>query len=96
LGHHIAHRKPIGSFRAEARGALAAGLGPGPPGGEENGNARGYASDVDAKAKGLKIHKLSGTEFRNRLRSDGEIPEWFAFPKVVDVLRKGGDDIFVK
>jgi sulfate adenylyltransferase len=64
--------------------------------GEEHGNARGYASDVDAKAKGLKIHKLSGTEFRNRLRSDGEIPEWFAFPKVVDILRKGGDEIFVK
>jgi sulfate adenylyltransferase len=64
--------------------------------GDEHGNARGYASDVDAKAKGLKIHKLSGTEFRNRLRSDGEIPEWFAFPKVVDILRKGGDDIFVK
>merc|ERR1711957_819319 len=64
--------------------------------GEENGNARGYASDKDAKAKGLKIHKLSGTEFRNRLRSEGEIPEWFAFPKVVEILRKGGDDIFVK
>lgn len=64
--------------------------------GEDNGNARGYASDVDAKAKGLKVQKLSGTEFRNRLRAGGDIPEWFAFPKVVDVLRKGGDDIFVK
>jgi len=64
--------------------------------GEEHGNARGYLSDVDAKAKGLKIHKLSGTEFRKRLREGGEIPEWFAFPRVVDVLRKGGDDIFVK
>jgi len=64
--------------------------------GEENGNARGYASDVDAKAKGLKISKLSGTEFRKRLKEGGEIPEWFAFPKVVDVLRTGGDDIFVK
>merc|ERR1712003_138499 len=64
--------------------------------GEENGNARGYASDVDAKGKGLKIHKLSGTESRKRLKEGGEIPEWFAFPKVVDVLRTGGDDIFVK
>merc|ERR1711920_140170 len=64
--------------------------------GEENGNERGYSSDVDAKAKGLKIHKLSGTEFRKRLREGGEVPEWFAFPKVVDVLRTGGDDIFVK
>merc|ERR1711972_65401 len=64
--------------------------------GEEHGNARGYLADTEAKEKKLKIAKLSGTEFRNRLRSDGEIPEWFAFPKVVDVLRKGGDDIFVK
>jgi len=64
--------------------------------GEENGNARGYASDVDAKAKGLKISKLSGTEFRKRLKEGGEIPEWFAFPKVVDVLRTGGDNIFVQ
>jgi len=62
----------------------------------EEGNVRGYASDVDAKAKKLKIHKLSGTDFRNRLREGGEIPEWFAFPKVVEVLRTGGDDIFVK
>jgi len=64
--------------------------------GEEHGNERGYASDIDAKAKGLKIHKLSGTEFRKRLRGGEEIPEWFAFPKVVKVLREGGDDIFVK
>merc|ERR1712066_1150335 len=64
--------------------------------GEEHGNARGYSSDVDAKAKKLKIHKLSGTDFRKRLREGGDIPEWFAFPLVVRVLRKGGDDIFVK
>jgi len=64
--------------------------------GDEGGNERGYASDVDAKAKGLKIQKLSGTEFRKRLREGGEIPEWFAFPKVVDILRTGGDTIFVQ
>jgi len=64
--------------------------------GEKDGNERGYMSDVEAKSKSLKIQKLSGTDFRNRLRQGGEIPEWFAFPKVVDVLRKGGDDIFVK
>ncbi|CAK9025401.1 unnamed protein product [Durusdinium trenchii] len=45
----------------------------------------GYIADVDAKAKGLKINKLSGTEFRKRLRSGEDIPEWFAFPKVVKV-----------
>merc|ERR1711937_962173 len=63
--------------------------------GEEHGNERGYASDKAAKEKGLKIHKLSGTEFRNRLRSGDEIPEWFAFPSVVKTLRDGGDAIFL-
>merc|ERR1712232_1359568 len=51
--------------------------------GEEHGNARGYMSDTEAKKKGVKIQKLSGTEFRKRLRSGDEIPEWFAFPAVV-------------
>lgn len=64
--------------------------------GEEHGNARGYMSDKEAKDKGLKISKLSGTKFRDLLRSGDEVPEWFAFPKVVGILRKGGDTIFVK
>merc|ERR1712151_1051537 len=63
--------------------------------GEEHGNARGYTADKAAKEKGLKIAKLSGTEFRKRLRSGDEIPEWFAFPTVVKVLRDGGDSIFL-
>eukprot|EP00931_Biecheleriopsis_adriatica_P036878 TRINITY_DN2118_c0_g1_i7.p1 TRINITY_DN2118_c0_g1~~TRINITY_DN2118_c0_g1_i7.p1 ORF type:complete len:430 (-),score=122.40 TRINITY_DN2118_c0_g1_i7:252-1541(-) len=63
--------------------------------GMEKGNERGYMSDKEAKAQGLKIEKLSGTEFRKRLRSGEEIPEWFAFPKVVKVLRDGGDKIFL-
>jgi sulfate adenylyltransferase len=63
--------------------------------GEEHGNARGYISDKAAKEKGLKIAKLSGTEFRKRLRSGDEIPEWFAFPSVVKTLRDGGDSIFL-
>jgi len=61
----------------------------------ESGNERGYASEPDAKAKGLKIQKLSGTKFREMLRSGGDVPEWFAFPKVVKVLRDGGDKIFL-
>jgi len=61
----------------------------------EKGNERGYMTEPDAKAKQLKISKLSGTEFRNRLRSGDEIPEWFAFPNVVKVLRDGGDKIFL-
>merc|ERR1711965_594799 len=51
--------------------------------GEEHGNERGYAAESEAKAKKLKIAKLSGTEFRKRLRSGDEIPERFAFPAVV-------------
>jgi sulfate adenylyltransferase len=61
----------------------------------EEGNERGYATEPDAKKAGLKINKLSGTEFRKRLRSGEEIPEWFAFPAVVKVLRDGGDKIFL-
>ena len=30
---------------------------------------------------------LSGTKFRKMLRGGDEIPEWFAFKSVVDVLR---------
>jgi len=63
--------------------------------GMEKGNERGYTSDSNAKALGIKPHKLSGTEFRKRLRSGDEIPEWFAFPGVVKVLRDGGDKIFL-
>merc|ERR1719235_1372464 len=63
--------------------------------GEENAPPRGYISDKVAKEKGFKIAKLSGTEFRKRLRSGDEIPEWFAFPSVVKTLRDGGDSIFL-
>merc|ERR1712048_1136003 len=61
----------------------------------ESGNERGYTSEPDAKSRGLKIQKLSGTEFRKRLRSGAEIPEWFAFQSVVKTLRDGGDKIFL-
>jgi len=47
----------------------------------------GYTTADEAKAKGLKINKLSGTEFRKRLRAGEDIPEWFAFKSVVKVLR---------
>lgn len=63
--------------------------------GTEHGNERGYATEPEAKGKGIKIQKLSGTDFRKRLRSGDEIPEWFAFQSVVKVLRDGGDKIFL-
>merc|ERR1719191_1991114 len=54
----------------------------------------GYVEESVAKKRGLKIAKLSGTEFRKRLRNDEEVPEWFAFKSVVDILRKAGDKAF--
>lgn len=36
----------------------------------------------------LKVKKLSGTKFRQMLRSGDDIPEWFAFKSVVQVLRQ--------
>jgi len=54
----------------------------------------GYIAESAAKARGIKIVKLSGTEFRRRLRADEEIPEWFSFKSVVDILRKAGDKAF--
>jgi sulfate adenylyltransferase len=50
-----------------------------------------YITAEEAKEKDLKVMKLSGTEFRRRLRAGEEIPEWFAFKSVVDVLRAAQD-----
>ena len=49
---------------------------------------KGYITAEEAKEKNYQIMKLSGTEFRKKLRSGEAIPEWFAFKSVVDVLRK--------
>merc|ERR1719454_1947637 len=45
-----------------------------------------YVTAESAKEAGTKVMKLSGTEFRRRLRAGEDIPEWFAFKSVVDVL----------
>ncbi len=47
----------------------------------------GYVTAEHAAARGLHIKKLSGTQFRKMLRNGEEIPEWFAFKSVVEVLR---------
>jgi sulfate adenylyltransferase len=47
----------------------------------------GYVTAEHAEAKGLHVKKLSGTQFRQMLRGGEEIPEWFAFRSVVEVLR---------
>ena len=47
----------------------------------------GYVTAEHAEARGLQVRKLSGTQFRAMLRGGEEIPEWFAFRSVVEVLR---------
>ena len=49
---------------------------------------KGYITAEEAKEFNYEIMKLSGTEFRKKLRSGESIPEWFAFKSVVDVLRR--------
>lgn len=49
---------------------------------------KGYVTADIAEKEGLKIKKLSGTKFRKMLRAGEEIPEWFAFKSVVNVLRE--------
>merc|ERR1711874_899942 len=58
------------------------------------GPEEGYVQESKAKKQGKKIAKLSGTEFRRRLRSGEDIPEWFAFKSVVEILRISGDKAF--
>merc|ERR1712160_174283 len=41
----------------------------------------------EAKEKNYSLKKLSGTKFRQMLRAGEDIPEWFAFKSVVEVLR---------
>ena len=49
---------------------------------------KGYITAEEAKESNYQIMKLSGTEFRKKLRNGDPIPEWFAFKSVVDVLRR--------
>ncbi len=49
---------------------------------------KGYITAEEANESNYQIMKLSGTEFRKRLRNGEPIPEWFAFKSVVDVLRR--------
>jgi sulfate adenylyltransferase len=49
---------------------------------------KGYVTAEEAKDQKLAEKKLSGTKFRQMLRGGEEIPEWFAFKSVVEVLRE--------
>jgi sulfate adenylyltransferase len=49
---------------------------------------KGYITADEAQSLKIKPLKLSGTEFRTRLRAGEDIPDWFAFKSVVTVLTK--------
>jgi sulfate adenylyltransferase len=49
---------------------------------------KGYIEKEEADKLKLKALSLSGTEFRKRLKTGQEIPDWFAFREVVKVLRQ--------
>merc|ERR1712032_807413 len=49
---------------------------------------KGYVTAEEAKEQELSALKLSGTKFRKMLRGGEDIPEWFAFKSVVEVLRQ--------
>ena len=49
---------------------------------------KGYITAEEANEFDYQVMKLSGTEFRKKLRNGDAIPEWFAFKSVVDVLRR--------
>ena len=42
----------------------------------------------DKLPAGFKTLNISGTELRRRLRSGEEIPDWFSYKRVVDILRQ--------
>ncbi len=48
---------------------------------------KGYITADVAEKEGLHVKKLSGTKFRKMLREGEDIPDWFAFKSVVQVLR---------
>ena len=49
---------------------------------------KGYVTADVAAEQDLHQLKLSGTKFRQLLRAGEDIPDWFAFKSVVDVLRQ--------
>lgn len=43
---------------------------------------------IDEVVESDEVLKLSGTEFRRKLRNYEKIPSWFSFPEVVEILQK--------
>ena len=49
---------------------------------------KGYVTVEHAQARGLHVKKLNRTQFRQMLRSGDDMPDWFAFRSVLEVLRE--------
>ncbi|QLG70999.1 hypothetical protein HG535_0B00370 [Zygotorulaspora mrakii] len=47
-----------------------------------------YAPIDEIDTSKVRTLNISGTELRKRLRTGGEIPEWFSYPEVVKILRE--------
>jgi sulfate adenylyltransferase len=47
-----------------------------------------YIPADEAESKGFKGLSISGTKFRKMLIDGDEVPEWFAYPQVVKILRE--------
>lgn len=43
---------------------------------------------IDEIGSSCEIGKLSGTDFRHMLKNNIEIPDWFSFPNIIDILKK--------
>lgn len=43
---------------------------------------------IDTVDNNDSILKLSGTEIRNKLKNNEDIPEWFSYPEIIKILRK--------
>lgn len=48
----------------------------------------GRCMPIDEVPAGARVLSISGTEFRRLLREGKEIPEWFSYPEVVEILRR--------
>ena len=47
-----------------------------------------YVEVTEKNKKSMNIKRISGTQFRQMLREDEKVPEWFSFPPVIKVLKR--------
>ena len=49
--------------------------------------SRNIYQPIDNVVEGDQILKLSGTQVRNKIKNNEDIPEWFSYPDIVNILR---------